>query len=160
MKTVVIKSTSNSEPTITLRNKKYAENAYGKVAEMRADKSKLSDSDYKEKRELEAEYRTQALNLPTMILQSGLAQAVGFLMAKSKIGNEGSATAKQKAFQILLGHLENLLNKNLNGESLNQVILKSNITEYQTLTRNALEASSWLKRYTQALLRKKGENDD
>ncbi len=40
---------------------------------------------------------------------------------------------------------------------LYQEILKSDVTQYQLLTRKALEASSWLKRYTQALLKREGE---
>jgi CRISPR-associated protein Cmr5 len=39
-----------------------------------------------------------------------------------------------------------------NGEALHQQTINSQIGEYQQLTRRALEASAWLKRYTQALL--------
>lgn len=145
--------------TMQIRTQKYAEIAYPKVESMRADKQIYKDEkEYKKKRELEAEYRTQALNLPTMILQSGLSQTIGFLMAKSKSDNENSA--KPLAFQTILQHLESLLKDELQGQSLHHKIIKSNLTEYQLLTRKALEASSWLKRYTQALLRKKGDKDD
>ncbi len=94
---------------------------------------------------LEAKYRTLALNFPTMIMQSGLAQAIGFLMAKGKDKTE---------HKQLLQHIAKLLEYD-NIDNLHDVILQSNITNYQLLTRKALEASSWLKRYTQALLEKK-----
>lgn len=89
--------------------------------------------------ELKSKYRTLALNFPTMIMQSGLAQAIGFLQAKNKAEH-----------QQLLRHIESLLN--IDHSSLHTQILQSNITHYQRLTRNALDASGWLKRYTQALL--------
>ncbi len=41
-----------------------------------------------------------------------------------------------------------------------KLLNKSDVTQYQLLTRKALEASSWLKRYTQALLKKEGENKE
>lgn len=93
--------------------------------------------------EIEAKYRTLALNFPTMILQSGLAQAIGFLMAKNE------------AHHIqLLQHLAKLLGYQNNTEQLHNDVRQSDITNYQLLTRKAIEASSWLKRYTQALLEK------
>lgn len=103
----------------------------------------LADSDIQAFKKLEAKYRTLALNFPTMIMQSGLAQAIGFLMAKG-----------DHEHKTLLGHIEKILNRRT---TLHADILKSDITEYQLLTRKALEASSWLKRYTQALLKKEGE---
>ena len=42
-------------------------------------------------------------------------------------------------------------------KSFHDKVVKSNITDYQLYTRKAIEASSWLKRYTQALLKKEGE---
>ncbi len=96
-----------------------------------------------QKATFEAKYRTLALNFPTMIMQSGLTQAIGFLMAK-----------KEDEHKTLLKHIEDILNR----PTLHTDILKSNIEEYQLLTRKALEASSWIKRYTQALLKKEGEN--
>lgn len=141
-----------------IRTQKYAERAYPKVECMRADKQIYQDEkEYKKKRELEAEYRTQALNLPIMILQSGLAQTIGFLMAKK---GDGEDNTKPLAFKTILQHLESLLSDELQGQSLHNKVITSNLTEYQLLTRKALEASSWLKRYTQALLRKKGDKDD
>ena len=116
---------------MTIRSQKYAQEAYPLVAEM-------------QKHQLEAKYRTLALNFPSMILQSGLSQAIGFLMAKSK-----------DEHQMLLDHLATLvLGKQAQDKQLHQTILTADLTHYQLLTRQTLEAASWLKRYTQALLEK------
>jgi CRISPR-associated protein Cmr5 len=112
-----------------IRTHKYAELAYPLVDAIQGDA-------------IEAKYRTLALTFPSMIMQSGLAQAIGFLMAKNK-----------DEHKVLLGHIAILLNKN-DASALHQAILKSSVTEYQLLSREALDASAWLKRYTQALLEK------
>ncbi len=113
-----------------VRTHKYAKNAYPLV-------NRLKGS------EIETQYRTLALNFPTMIMQSGLAQAIGFLKAKDK---EEHAQLIQDMADLLGYH---------NFTDMHEAILKSNVTEYQLLTRQALEASGWLKRYTQGLLEKK-----
>lgn len=114
-----------------IRTHKYAEAAFPLVEKMQKDP-------------FEAKYRTLALNFPTMIMQSGLAQAIGFLMAKNS-----------DEHKVFLGHIAKLLGHQSN-EALHSSILKSNIGQYQLLTRKALDATSWLKRYTQALLNKDG----
>lgn len=143
-------TSSNNQPAMQIRTQKYAQIAYPLVEAIQG-------------HEIEAKYRTLALNFPTMILQSGLAQAIGFLMAKDK-----------QEHKVLLSHIVVLVNKN-ESPDMNQMCLKqtddikkmtknfhdkvvdSNITDYQLYTRKAIEASSWLKRYTQALLKKEGE---
>lgn len=112
-----------------IRTHKYAELAYPLIEGIQGSS-------------VEAKYRTLALTFPSMIMQSGLAQAIGFLMAKNK-----------EEHKVLLEHIAILLNKN-DPSVLYQAILKSNVTEYQLLSREALDASAWLKRYTQALLEK------
>ena len=121
------------------RSKTYAETAYGLVANMQADKKleQIEPEKFKEQRKLEKDYRTIALNFPTMIMKSGFLQAVGFFMAKDK--------EHHKKF---LEHLKKLLKD----DNLHDTLFKSKVNEYQLLTRNGIEASSWLKRYTQALL--------
>lgn len=115
-----------------IRTHKYAKIAYPLVSDIKGSA-------------IEAKYRTLALNFPTMIMQSGLAQAIGFLMVK---GNE--------EHKELLQHIAKILNYVNNGEpnkeALHNDILRADITKYQLLSRKALEASSWIKRYTQALL--------
>ena len=114
------------KPTMAIRSKKYAELAYPLIEKIKGT-------------ETEAKYRTLALTFPTMIMQSGLAQAIGFLKAKDEAHH-----------QKMLAHLKTLLNDN----NLYSQVLQSDITTYQKLTRDAIEATSWLKRYTQALLDK------
>ena len=114
-----------------IRSQKYAQRALGLIQRV------------KEKNEKVKEYRTLALNFPTMILQSGLAQAIGFLQAKGK-----------EEHLLLLAHIAELLEENENENSLHKKILAADLSHYQLLTRKAIEAASSLKRYTQALLPK------
>ena len=120
--------------SMTIRTHKYAEIAYPLVEQIQGT-------------DVESKYRTLALTFPTMIMQSGLAQAIGFLMAKNN-----------PEHQYVLSHIAKLLNYvdkgQGNAQALHQAVLSSSVTEYQLLSRKALEASSWLKRYTQALLEK------
>lgn len=115
-----------------IRSKDHAEKAYPLV-------NAIKNTD------IETQYRTLALNFPTMILQSGLVQAVGFLRAKG-----------EKEHLTLAEHISQLLGYQT-VQRLHDELLQSDITKYQLLTRNAIEATSWLKRYTQALLKKEGE---
>ena len=112
-----------------IRSQKYAQRAYGLIQKVKDDNKQVK------------EYRTLALNFPTMILQSGLAQAIGFLQAKGK-----------EEHLLLLAHIAELLEENEN--SLHKKILEADLPHYQLLTRKAIEAASSLKRYTQALLPK------
>ena len=122
-----------------IRSQQYAQEAYPLVAEM-------------QKHQLKVKYCTLALNFPSMILQSGLSQAIGFLMAK---GKEKEEDKDKNQHQILLDHLATLvLGKQAQDKQLHQTILTADLTHYQLLTRQTLEAASWLKRYTQALLEK------
>lgn len=112
-----------------IRSQKYAQRAYGLIQKVKDDNKQVK------------EYRTLALNFPTMILQSGLAQAIGFLQAKGK-----------EEHLLLLAHIAELLGENK--DSLHKKILAADLSHYQFLTRQTIEAASSLKRYTQALLPK------
>ncbi len=112
-----------------IRSQKYAQRAFGLIQKVKEENEKVK------------EYRTLALNFPTMILQSGLAQAIGFLQAKGK-----------EEHLLLLVHIAGLLGENK--DSLHKKILEADLSHYQLLTRQAIEAASGLKRYTQALLPK------
>lgn len=112
-----------------IRSQKYAQRALGLIQKVKEENKKVK------------EYRTLALNFPTMILQSGLAQAIGFLQAKGK-----------EEHLLLLVHIAELLEEN--ESSLHKKILEADLSHYQLLTRQAIEAASGLKRYTQALLPK------
>lgn len=112
-----------------IRSPKYAQRSFGLIQKVKDDNKQVK------------EYRTLALNFPTMILQSGLAQAIGFLQAKGK-----------EEHLLLLAHIAELLGENK--DSLHKKILEADLSHYQLLTRQAIEAASSLKRYTQALLPK------
>lgn len=119
------------------RDQKYAKNAFPKV---KAQKNAT----------IEKGYRTIALNFPVMVLQSGLAQAIGFLVAKSDSENE---------YAVYLNDLASILVKT-DGKALHATIIASKLADYQHLTRQVLEVSAWLKRYTQSLLTKKPNTDN
>ena len=112
-----------------IRSQKYAQRAFSLIQKVKEENGKVK------------EYRTLALNFPTMILQSGLAQAIGFLQAKGK-----------EEHLLLLAHIAELLGENKG--SLHKKILAADLSHYQFLTRQTIEAASSLKRYTQALLPK------
>ncbi|WP_308032644.1 type III-B CRISPR module-associated protein Cmr5 [Neisseria cinerea] len=112
-----------------IRSQKYAQKAFGLIQKVKENNEKVK------------EYRTLSLNFPTTILQSGLAQAIGFLQAKGK-----------DEHLLLLAHIAELLGENK--DSLHKKILEADLSHYQLLTRKAIEAASSLKRYTQALLPK------
>ena len=72
-----------------IRSQKYAQRAFGLIQKVKDDNKQVK------------EYRTLVLNFPTMILQSGLAQAIGFLRAKAK-----------EEHLLLLAHIAELLGEN------------------------------------------------
>ena len=110
------------------RDQKYAKAAYPKV-------------EHQKGKDTEKSYRTVALNFPVMILQSGLTQSIGFLLAKNK--------AEHQAYLQDLAEILGLKN----AKNLHDTVIKSNLRDYQQHTRKTLEAAAWLKRYTQAMLK-------
>lgn len=94
----------------------------------------------------EEAYSRLAHSFPSMILLNGLAQATGFLLAKGK--DEHNA---------LLADLNEVLRAakataSENGGELHREIIKANLSQTMRLTRQALEAGAWIKRYAQGLL--------
>ena len=103
----------------------------------------------------EKDYKSLANSLPGMILQNGLAQATGFLVAKGKgEDNEHKAllddlTAVLRAAKVV---------DTADGKKLHcEIIASDDPRRWMQLTRHSLEASAWIKRYAQGLL--KGEDD-
>ena len=93
------------------------------------------------------EYGALAHRLPGMILQNGLAQATGFLRAKGK-----------QEHRALLDDLNTVLRAaevtdTSHGAALHQKIIESDLDKALLLTRRSLEASGWIKRYVQGVLR-------
>lgn len=92
------------------------------------------------------EYGTLVHSLPGMILQNGLAQATGFLLAKGK-----------DEHKALLNDLNAVLRSSgasaaPDGDALHQLIIGSDLHHAMRLTRQSLEASGWMKRYAQGVL--------
>ena len=118
------------------RNQKHARAAYDKVTAV-------------EGQPVEKKYGALALNFPVMVLQSGLAQATGFLLAKGK-----------DEHLRYLADLAAVLGEG-NGQTFHQKIIASALEDYQLLTRRTLDAAGWFKRYAQGILKAEpadGEN--
>ena len=99
------------------------------------------------------EYRALAYSLPGMILQNGLAQATGFLLAKGK-----------DEHRALLNDLNAVLQSSRastapDGEELHKSIIDSGLDQTMRLTRQSLEASGWIKRYAQGVLHDEPDRD-
>ena len=95
------------------------------------------------------EYGALAHRLPGMILQNGLAQATGFLLAKGSdehlglLEDLGAVLRSAGAVPAASG----------DGRGLHDLIIASGLTDTMNLTRRSLEASAWIKRYVQGVLR-------
>jgi CRISPR-associated protein Cmr5 len=118
-----------------------------------------------EDKKLKEEYTTLAQNLPTMILQNGLGQTAAFLMSKAK-GDDGCADGR------LLDHLARWLFDETDKkkpeerrpflrdvgatgtERLMAALLKAERHEWTRAQHEAVEVSTWLKRFAEALIPK------
>lgn len=122
-----------------MRTQDYARRAFKKIEAQvdREDKTKAK------------EYGQWALKFPTLMLQAGLAQASGFLLAK-----------KQTEYLVDLADLvAEGLAEGPTADEFHQRIIDSDLAAYQRLTRRTLEAAGWLKRYAQAVLKAEAGGD-
>lgn len=96
-------------------------------------------------------YRSRAMSFPALVLQSGLAQAVGFLQAKSggKVGGD--------EYGQYLDDLAHVAGKN-HGRNLVDSAVSNGLGDYRLLTRDVLDAAGWLKRMTQAVMGREAED--
>lgn len=90
------------------------------------------------------EYSQLAKKFPALVHNCGLAQALAFVQAKEKDVNIGKA---------YLSHLSDVMGLKKD-EDLGIISRNAELREYQRLTREAIEAATWLKRYSEALLEK------
>lgn len=132
---------------MSLRAHRVATAAYGRV-EARKD----------EPADVRKKYGAIAHKLPGMILQNGLAQATGFLLAKGSNKDDDHHS-------WLLDDLNAVLQAGgepaqPNREALHGAIIAADLARTLKLTRAALEASGWLKRYVQGLLRISATGDN
>jgi len=109
------------------RSQKIAQTAYNRIAA----RGKLND-----------EYVTRAKKFPALIHTCGLAQAVAFGLAKefSDYLDDLAAVLQAAGYAQIKDAGE-----------LDDCARKRPLTEYLRLSRDALAAASWLKRYTDAL---------
>ena len=94
-----------------------------------------------------AKYGALAHKLPGMILENGLAQATGFLLAKGNL--EHRALLDDLCLVLQAGAATTASD----GSGLHQEIIEGDLDRTLMLTRRCLEAGGWLKRYAQGVLR-------
>lgn len=123
------------------RNQNYAAQALKRIEAIKGDE-KLRD-----------EWKSRADSFPVMVLQAGLAQAIGFLRAKSAGDND-------KGYKRYLADLVAVLHAGgatqaTTGEAFQNSVITLNLADYRRLTHETLAAAGWLKRFGQAYIEKK-----
>lgn len=101
-------------------------------------------------------YGAIAHKLPGMILQNGLAQATGFLLAKGNSAPEHLLLLDDLNTVLRAGGALNVAD----GAAAHQAVIGADLAKTLKLTRAALEASGWIKRYVQGVLRVTATGDD
>src|SRR5207237_806230 len=94
------------------------------------------------------EYRSFAREFPTLVHQCGLAQAVAFAQAKKD--HRLDYVTDLAAVLTTAGYTEIVSAEALAGQTRSLPV-----TAYVRLSRDALDASVWLKRYVEALFEEK-----
>ena len=95
------------------------------------------------------EYKGRADGFPVMVLQAGLAQAVGFMLAKAK-DKAGARTPYGRYLDDLAAVISGV-----GGEAFQQKVVQAPLPEYRRLTRETLAVAGWFKRFGQAYLAEK-----
>lgn len=125
--------------SVHTRSQKLAQEAYPRVQARFPTPVKELSKDQKE-------YRSFAKKFPALIHTCGLAQAVAFADAKKHDDYLKDLAA------VLFGSSEPALLQRLHQESR-----ESQLANYMRLSRNALSAASWLKRYVEAVAPEEAE---
>ncbi len=127
---------SNLSEMKTTRTQERAQAAFKAVMEIKGEK--WSD-----------DYGRQCLNLPALIHQCGLCQALAFLVAK------GADEEKKPYFKKLLNDLAltSKLSDIRDWETLTQQSREVRMQEYQRMSREILSCALWFKRYAEAVLK-------
>jgi CRISPR-associated protein Cmr5 len=99
-------------------------------------------------KKLEKEFISTVKKFPALIHTCGLAQAVAFTMAKK---DQREYVGYLAAVLQASGHSEVT-----NAESLCKCTRTSDLNEYLRLSRDAIAAASWLKRYAEAAAGEEG----
>lgn len=90
----------------------------------------------KDDKESFKEYKSFALSFPSLIHSCGLVQAIAFAEAKKK--------------NDFLDDLRAVFNEIDNAGDLSKRSREADIMEYMRISRHAISAASWIKRYCQA----------
>lgn len=134
---------SNQKKTpLRSRNQVYAESAHNKIKKL--------DS------ELKKEYKSRADGFAVIVLQSGLAQALGFLRAKAN----GTDTIN-RAYEQYRIDLASLV-AGIAADAFHEKVITTDLATYRIYTRQTLEAATAIKRMAQALIssdKLSGKND-
>lgn len=93
-------------------------------------------------KDISKEYKSRSDNFPVMVMQSGLAQAVGFMLAKG---------AKDVTYSQYLNDLSSVMGA-ADGKAFHTNIIQAPLPEYRRLTHETLNAAGWFKRFGQAYL--------
>ncbi len=91
-------------------------------------------------KEGEGKFRTHALRLPTLIKQAGLAQALAFVSSRD---DQGKLLVKK-------------LGEALAHADLTRAALEEPLSQYVALSRDAIAASVWFRRFAQSELEGEG----
>lgn len=128
----------------------YAEQAYMGIQEVKNSHADLVN-----------EYGQLCHRFPSLVLTNGLRLAYIFFAKKAASGDD-----KSKAYELYLTHMKEALQmdnweKGLGLEVVAKKVLSgaSSQTSYLYLSRNALNASVWFKRYAEAILKVEQRND-
>ena len=90
-------------------------------------------------------YLAFAREFPTLIHTCGLAQATAFALAKGKVHG------------LLLDDLAKV-SRGEDGKQFQKTVREAPLMDYLALTREALFAATWIKRYAEALLKSKEQS--
>jgi CRISPR-associated protein Cmr5 len=100
----------------------------------------------------------QCLRLPALIHQCGLCQAIAFLESKAKDKDNEFKKVAESLAQVIGAPMP--ASQRMNSSSFAKQVREAGMIEYQWLTREALKASQWLKRYSEAILGAKAIDAD
>ena len=101
------------------------------------------------------EYSTLVMGLAPMLLQNGLDQTCGFLLAK---GNDRHWCVLQHMVTLVTGRAQ-MATRDEAQRWFREEVLRADQKTYRWMTRRALQAASALKRYVQALLKDKDKHN-
>ncbi len=96
-------------------------------------------------REKQKRYGALCHRFPLIVRENGLAAAFGFLAAKG--GDKPDSPEN-----LLLFHYATVMNLD-STDALRQSSISADLGEYRRMTRTALQAAEWFKRYAEAILK-------